>query len=106
MRTFFSIVILLVVILLALANAQAVTLSAFFWHWQVSLALVVSLSFVLGFIFGMVRVAPSLWRHSSIAKHNARMVEERNAELQRLHEDIARRDTEGKEERVVRATVE
>lgn len=55
-------IIVFAVMWFAVTNATAVNINAFFWNISVSTAIVVFISFVLGFIFGVVRVAPSWFR--------------------------------------------
>lgn len=63
MGTVFSIVLLAAVLWFAVLNANAVTITLFFWEVESSLALIVGVSLAVGFVFGVLRVAPGFWRY-------------------------------------------
>ena len=68
-RTITSGLILFAIIWFAVSNAAAVTLNVFFWNVSVSAAFVIFITFLVGFVFGVLRVAPSWFRkHSQIGK--------------------------------------
>lgn len=68
-RTILSAIILFAIIWFAVSNATAISLNVFFWNISVSAALVIFLTFLVGFVFGVLRVAPSWFRkHSQMGK--------------------------------------
>lgn len=69
-RMILSGAIIFAVIWFAVTNATAIHINAFFWNISISTAIVVFISFVLGFVFGVLRVAPSWFRKSAqVGKH-------------------------------------
>lgn len=68
MKTIFSIIILGGTIWFAISNSGVVTLKLFLWEYTVSLALIVAVCFLLGFILGIFRLAPDLWNKGSTVK--------------------------------------
>jgi len=69
-RTIISAVILFAVIWFAVSNTVPITLNVFFWNISVSAALVIFVTFLVGFVFGVLRVAPSWFKkNSQIGKH-------------------------------------
>jgi len=73
-RSILSATILFFVIWFAVSNATAVSLNVFFWHTSVSAALVIFITFIVGFVFGVLRVAPSWFRkNSQIGKHQKQL---------------------------------
>lgn len=89
-RTGISAVILFGVIWFAVSNATLVNLNVFFWNVSVSAAIVIFITFVVGFIFGVVRVTPSwLRKHSQVGKHQKELqvcMNENKASTQRIKE--------------------
>ena len=65
-RTILSVTILFAIIWFAVSNATAVTLNVFLWNISVSAALVIFVTFLIGFVFGVVRVAPSWFRKHAL----------------------------------------
>lgn len=89
-RTVLSVVILFGIIWFAVSNAALVNLNVFFWNVSVSAALVIFITFIMGFVFGVIRVAPSWFRkHSQIGKHQKELqtcMTENKANMQRIKE--------------------
>ena len=88
MRTLFSIIILGGVIWFAIGNAEAVTLKLFLWEYSVSLALIVGVCFLLGFIIGLLRLAPGLWSKGSSAKQANKKLMQMEIEREELKKRI------------------
>lgn len=66
MRTTLSLIIVGVVLWFSVTNVEAITLNLLFWDVTASTALIIFISFLLGFFLGVIRLAPGLWRkHSS-----------------------------------------
>lgn len=90
MRTILSAIILFAVIWFAISNASVITLNVFFWNVSVSAALVIFATFLVGFVFGVLRVAPSWFRkHSQVGKHQKELktcLEENKGHTQRIRE--------------------
>jgi uncharacterized integral membrane protein len=86
MRTFFSIVIAAVVLWFAIANAAAVTVHLLFWKINASLALVIGGSFILGFLLGVLRLAPGLWGRHFAVRSKERALSETSKERDALAE--------------------
>ncbi|QSH39383.1 LapA family protein [Candidatus Kaiserbacteria bacterium] len=61
-RSITSGIIIFAVVWFAVTNASAIHINAFLWNISVSTAVVVFISFALGFIFGVVRIAPSWFK--------------------------------------------
>jgi|TARA_B100000745_G_C20143233_1_gene392073 uncharacterized integral membrane protein len=59
MRAITSGTIIFAIIWFAVTNANAIPINAFFWNISVSTAVVVFISFALGFLFGVIRIAPA-----------------------------------------------
>ena len=88
-RTILSAAILFSVIWFAVSNSAAVTLNIFFWNTSVSAALVIFVTFLVGFVFGVVRVAPSWFRkHMLLRRHEQRVAEE-TQESEKLRQRVA-----------------
>ena len=62
MRTIISGIIVFATAWFAVTNAAPVNINAFFWNIDMSAAVVVLGAFALGFVLGVVRVAPSWLR--------------------------------------------
>jgi uncharacterized integral membrane protein len=78
MHTFFSLIIVVVVLWFAIANAATVTVHLFFWDINASLALVIGCTFILGFLLGVIRLAPGLWsRHIAVRSKERALSETR-----------------------------
>jgi len=90
-RTIVSGIILFAVIWFAVSNATAVTLNVFFWNISVSASLVIFTTFLVGFVFGVLRVAPSWFRkHAMLGKQkkeSERQIEKLEGELAKKKED-------------------
>lgn len=85
-RTILSGIILFAIIWFAVSNSTAITLNVFFWNVSVSAALVIFVTFFVGFVFGVLRVAPSWFRKHSLLgkqKREGRHSEERVRELEK-----------------------
>lgn len=89
MKTFFTIIILGSVIWFAIGNAEDVTLKLFLWEYSVSLALIVGVCFLLGFILGLLRLAPGLWSKGSSAKQASKKLLQAELERDELKKQIA-----------------
>ena len=81
-RTILSALILFAVIWFAVSNAASVRLNVFFWNISVSVAVVVFATFVVGFIFGVLRVAPSWFRQNLQAGKHKKELEQCATESQ------------------------
>lgn len=89
MRTIFTIIILGGVIWFAIGNAEAVTLKLFLWEYSVSLALIVGICFLLGFILGVLRLAPGLWSKDSSVKQVSKKLFDVELERDKLKKRVA-----------------
>jgi len=89
-RTILSVAILFTVIWFAVSNATAVNLNVFFWNISISAALVIFITFLIGFVFGVLRVAPSWFRKKAQAgKHHKELTvcqKENKEHTQRIQE--------------------
>ncbi|MAZ67582.1 hypothetical protein CL652_02300 [bacterium] len=89
-RTVASAVILFGVIWFAVSNASLVNLNIFFWNVSVSAALVIFLTFLVGFMFGVLRIAPSWFKkHSQVGKHQKELqacLKESKGQIERIKE--------------------
>ncbi len=94
MQTLSTIVIVAAVLWFALTNAGAVTLTILVWDVSASLALVVGVSFLLGFLLGLVRLFPSFWRYRS----QSRAVERSRGEVQKERDILSEQVTVLKEQ--------
>ncbi len=65
MRTILTWTILGVVLWFSITNVDAITLHLLFWQVTASTALIIFFTFLLGFLFGVVRLAPGLLKKSS-----------------------------------------
>ena len=84
MRTIFTIIILGGVTWFSISNASAVTLRLFLWEYSVSLALIVVVSFLLGFILGILRLAPGIWSRGASIKQTNKKLSETESERDEL----------------------
>jgi uncharacterized integral membrane protein len=89
-RTILSAVILFAVIWFAVSNTALVTLNVFFWNVSVSAALVVFVTFLVGFVFGVLRVTPSwLRKHTQMGRHHKdlqKCLDESKGQTERIKE--------------------
>lgn len=65
MRTILTWTILGIVLWFSITNVDAITLHLLFWQVTASTALIIFFTFLLGFLFGVVRLAPGLLKKSS-----------------------------------------
>ncbi len=65
MRTILTWAILGAVLWFSITNVDAITLHLLFWQVTASTALIIFFTFLLGFLFGVVRLAPGLLKKSS-----------------------------------------
>jgi uncharacterized membrane protein YciS (DUF1049 family) len=86
MRTFFGLFIVAAVVWFAIANAAPVTVHVFLWDVTGSLALVVGVMFLLGFVLGVLRLAPGFFRGRAAARENKRALLETKKERDTLAE--------------------
>lgn len=84
MRTALSIIIVLGVLWFAIANAAVITVHLFIWDVTASLALIVAVSALLGFLLGILRLTPRFWRGNVAARANKAALAETRAERDRL----------------------
>ena len=91
-RTVISGIILFAIIWFAVSNATAVSLNVFFWNVSVSAALVIFITFLVGFIFGVLRVAPYWFRkHAMLGKQekeSKKRIKNLEGELAEKNENI------------------
>jgi uncharacterized integral membrane protein len=87
MQTLLSLIIIAAVLWFAITNAAAITVNVFLWEINASLALVIAGAFLLGFLLGVLRLAPALWRN----RKAARMHELAHAELKKERDALAER---------------
>jgi uncharacterized membrane protein YciS (DUF1049 family) len=85
-RGIISILIIGAVLWFAVANASVVTINLIFWEVSASIALVVGIVFVLGFLLGVLRLAPGFLRNRSAARANERTLNEVQKERDSLKE--------------------
>lgn len=89
-RTIVSAIILFGVIWFAVSNTAVVNLNVFLWNISVSAALVIFVTFLIGFIFGVLRVAPSWFKkHSQVGKHQRELdtcLKESRGQTERIKE--------------------
>ena len=95
-RTLISSIILFAVAWFAVTNAAPININAFFWNIDMSAAVVVLGAFALGFVLGVVRVAPSwLRKHTQANKHRKELQvcrtenKESAARIQELEVELA-----------------
>jgi uncharacterized integral membrane protein len=93
MRTIFTIIILAGVTWFAIGNAEAVTLKLFLWEYSVSLALIVVISFILGFILGLLRLAPGLLSKKSQTKQAQEQLTQVTKERDELQTKLQKLET-------------
>jgi len=70
----------------AATNGEPVTLSLFLWELDATLAFTVGAAFILGFIVGVLWLAPSYWRRHVDASSSKRSLEAIKAERDALAE--------------------
>ncbi|PIR68377.1 hypothetical protein COU49_01515 [Candidatus Nomurabacteria bacterium CG10_big_fil_rev_8_21_14_0_10_35_16] len=61
-------IIIMGILWFVFTNTGVVTVQLFLWNVSASLALVISVTFLMGFIFGMIRLVPGFWHHRTNAK--------------------------------------
>ena len=93
-RTILSSIIIFAVVWFAVTNASAIRINAFFWNVEVSVALLVFIVFALGFVFGVIRVAPAWFRNYSQARKHANTAEHTAQENQELAERVQDLETQ------------
>ncbi|MET0658131.1 MAG: LapA family protein [Steroidobacteraceae bacterium] len=79
MRMVLVLIALILAVVFAVQNATPVTLNAFFWRFDASLAVMIVLCVALGAILASLAVMPSLYR----ARGSERRLKARVAELER-----------------------
>jgi len=87
MRTFLSITIVGMVLWFGLANAAPATIHILVWDVTASLALVIGVAFLLGFLLGVLRLMPGLWRGHSAARASGKAL----AEIQKERDALNKR---------------
>ncbi len=95
MRTILSGIILFAIIWFAVSNSTAITLNVFFWNISVSAALVIFVTFLVGFAFGVLRVAPSWFRKHSLLGKQKKENKESTQRIENLERELT---TEQKKE--------
>lgn len=69
MNTVIFFIVLALATWFAITNAEAVEIDLFLWRFDISLAVIVGVSFVLGFFLGVLRVMPGWFnKRSSLRK--------------------------------------
>jgi lipopolysaccharide assembly protein A len=86
MRTFLSLALVALVLWFAAENATTVALDLFLWDINVSLALIVGVAFLLGFLLGVLRLAPGFWRGHFAARESKRALDVTKKERDALAE--------------------
>lgn len=87
MRTLLIIGIASAVLWFAIANASTITLNLFIWNVDISLALFTGITLLIGFLLGVLRLAPGFWRGRSAAKKS----EKELADIRGRHDVLAER---------------
>jgi len=77
-------------VLFAVQNTEIVTVDFLFWSFQGSLALILLVALAAGAIASSLASIPSLFRSHRFGGAQRRRVEELEAEVQRLHEQLVR----------------
>ena len=86
MRSALTVLILIAVLWFAVTNAPLVVVHLFFWTVQASLALVVGITFLLGFLLGVLHLAPGFFRNRSAAIAHAKSLDETRKERDQFAE--------------------
>ena len=94
LRTVLSGLIIFAVLWFAVTNATAITINAFLWNISVSTAIVVFVSFALGFVFGVLRVAPSWFKKRSLARTHERHAGIKDQESKELAQRVRELEAE------------
>jgi len=85
-RTILSGAILFAIIWFAVSNSTAINLNIFLWNISVSASLVIFVTFLVGFVFGVLRVAPSWFRkHMQLGKQKR----ESEQQIEKLQSEIS-----------------
>ncbi len=77
-----ALIIAILVIIFAVQNASIALVSFLAWQFQGSLALVLLLTFILGFITGLLVVLPKLINKSLTVRSQKRKIEESQKNLE------------------------
>ena len=99
MRTIFSIIILIAVVWLALSNSHVVSVKLFFWDYSLSFAIIVGVSFLLGFLLGVLRLAPGFLSSKRSAQKRGKSLAKTEQER-----DVLRERTEVLEDQISQIT--
>lgn len=75
MRAISTIIVCALVLWFAVANAASITVRLFFWQVEASLALVIGVTFLIGFLLGVWYLAPGYLAHRRTARKQAREIE-------------------------------
>lgn len=93
-RTILSGLIIFAVIWFTVTNASLININAFFWNVSISTALVVFVAFMLGFVFGVIRVAPAWFRKHSLMKKSVRTAGLKTEESKELAQRVRELEAE------------
>jgi uncharacterized integral membrane protein len=81
-----SLIIAILAVLFAIQNANIIIVSFLVWQFQGSLALVLLLTFALGFIAGLLIILPKLIKRSFIIPSRKKKLEESQKRLEEKDE--------------------
>ena len=86
MKTFLFLGVIASVLWLAVTNVATITLHFFAWDISASVALIIFITFLLGFLIGMLKTIPGVWKSRSLVRKN----EQTLISVQKERDDLKR----------------